>query len=247
MKTIDISNNCIHIYKKEKKLHKEICDFIIKQSIISVRNHGRCTISLAGGGTPKPIYERLAKKRNIEKMPWSKTKVFWGDERFVGPENDESNLKMARKALLDKVPIPKGNIYPIPTHGSPADAASLYEETIREQFKSRPPQFDLMLLGLGDDGHTASLFPNTQVLHETTALVREVFHPVQQKFRISLTAEVINASNSIIFIVQGKSKAKAVFEVLNGEENIDLYPAQLISRGGGRVHWFLDKAAASEL
>lgn len=223
----------------------------------AIASQGRCTIALAGGSTPKPVYEALAKQN----LPWDKLIVFWGDERYVAPDHPDSNQLMARQAWLDKVAIPESNIHPMPTDGeSPAADAAKHEAHLREVFEisSGFPAFDLILLGMGDDGHTASLFPHTAVLHE-----REKAIAVGEKDkqpRLTFTVPLINQANCVLFLVAGANKNEAIGQILTDSTETDLakesssamsdkdlsYPARLI-KPQGELCWLLDRPAAGNL
>lgn len=244
---MEIGNNHIHIFKTKEKLQHEVAESIVKQAVLGFRTNGRFTISLSGGSTPKSIYELLVTESFVHRMPWSKILFFFGDERFAPHEDEDSNYRMAHEAMFAHAPISIQNIFPIPTHENPSLSAMDYEDVLHAQFKSRPPSFDLILLGLGADGHTASIFPKTQVVQETNRWVREVYIRSQKKFRITLTAQVINAGVYRSFIVVGEQKAKALKEVLMGDYDPVTYPAQLIAQSGKHVHWYIDEAAAQYL
>jgi 6-phosphogluconolactonase len=215
----------------------------------AVAARGRFTIALAGGGTPRATYERLSLAPYAEGMPWSRTWVFFGDERRVGPEHPDSNYRMAADALLSKVAVPPAQIFRIPGEAEDAEeTATAYGRRLAEVFGSRRgerPRFDLILLGLGVDGHTASLFPGSPA-------VREVFRPVAAVHaaaaaipqRVTLTFPVITAAAHILFLVAGPEKAKVVKSVL-----VDgaMLPAAMARPTNGRLRWILDRAAAGLL
>lgn len=174
--------------------------------------------------------------------------IFWGDERWVPLTDDLSNAKMAFEALLDHVPVPKEQIFPMWAEGtSPGDFAQRYEATLRKHLQPTG-RFDLVLLGMGADGHTASWFPNTAVLHEYNKWVAAYFLDAQDMYRITLTIPLVNQAAKVAVIAYGAAKADALYEVLRGERNIEKYPAQLIDRSvDGRVTWFVDEAAAERV
>jgi 6-phosphogluconolactonase len=204
---------------------------------------GRFAIALSGGSTPKLLFEILAQPPFRDRFPWSRTHVFWGDERFVPPDSQDSNLGMARLALLNHVPLPPANINPMPTTGTLHDSASAYQATLqayygRESLDMERPLFDVMLLGLGDNGHTASLFPGTAALDETLAWVTPVTEGVPQP-RLTLTYPAIACSRQVAFMVAGAGKAAAVRRVLEGDRS---QPATRVT-SAGELTWFLDRAA----
>jgi 6-phosphogluconolactonase len=216
---------------------------VIEKIQAAIAQHNRCTIALAGGSTPKPVYQALAKAD----LPWDKLHIFWGDERYVPLTHPDSNANMAKAAWLDQVPIPSEQIYPVPTGATdPATDAAAYEQTLQRVFATSAdfPSFDLILLGLGDDAHTASLFPHTAVLAETQRWVS-----VGQKGddpRITFTASLINQAQTVIFLVSGASKQAALSQVFAPSAADNAYPARLI-RPQGQLYWVCDAAAGGGL
>jgi 6-phosphogluconolactonase len=210
----------------------------------AIQERGLCTIALAGGNTPKPVYEALA----AQQLPWEKVHVFWGDERYVPPDHPESNQAMARHALLDRVDIPTGNIHPMAAdEAEPAVAARKHEEHLREFFKLQAgevPTFDLILLGMGDDGHTASLFPHTDALQVRDRLITVGSKDNQP--RLTFTAPLINHARCVIFIVAGANKRSALDQIFAPVADDLTYPARLI-QPQGELWWLLDQAAGQDL
>jgi 6-phosphogluconolactonase len=241
------NKNTIQIFETPEALCKGMADFILNLAQQSVQSRGKFVVALSGGNTPKALYELLAKSPYREQMPWTQTFFFWGDERCVPETDKQNNSFMTRQALLNKIEIPENNIYPVQTGLAPHLAAMAYEQTIRDFFEQSFPVFDLMLLGLGENGHTASLFPGTAAIHEEMHLVTEVFVEELKMFRITLTIPVINNSANIVFLVSGQSKAEVVQKVINTGYNENHLPAQLIRAVKGRLYWFLDRQAASKL
>jgi 6-phosphogluconolactonase len=172
---------------------------------------------------------------------------FFGDERYVPADHANSNFLMVKKALFDPLKIANENTFAVDTSLSPAEAAVDYEQRIRSHFQNKACKFDMILLGLGDNSHTASLFPHTAVLHEKESLVKEIYVQEVNMYRITFTAPLINEAHCIAFLVYGASKAEAVGNILHGPANIEMYPAQLIKPIGGELHWFLDGPAASDV
>jgi len=240
---MDLQNK-IRIFDTEDELTEAAAVFIMNTAKHAVDTRGRFVISLSGGHTPEKLYARLVKPPFHDEMPWSKTFVFWGDERCVPSDDKQNNAHMARTLLLNHVDISSSNINPIPVDMPPAGAAKDYERTIKNLFGEEPPRFDLILLGLGENGHTASLFPNTDVLSEHNHLVKEVFVPEQKMFRITMTADLINLACNIIFLVQGEGKSEILKAVLTDSQPFDKYPAQLVKPVNGNLFWFIDKKAA---
>jgi 6-phosphogluconolactonase len=222
-------------------------DLFVRQVDSAVRARGRAAVALSGGSTPKRMYELLATEPWKGKVQWHLVHVFWGDERCVPPSDRASNYGMSSLALLDQVPIPGGNVHRIPAELSPPKlAASQYEADMRRYFGDSEPVFDLVLLGLGTNAHTASLFPNTPALSITDRWVAYNFIEEIQMCRITLTAPVLNAGRAVAFLVTGQEKAEVVRDVLYGDFDSQNKPAQLI-RPTGEFLWVLDKAAASKL
>lgn len=202
-------------------------------------------IALAGGSTPQPIYQQLARSDSVD---WSNVQVFFGDERTVGPDHEDSNYRMAEESLFRVAGIPDENVFRIRGELDPEEAARLYEQQIKQVFNAtghEAPRFDLILLGMGADGHTASLFPNTPALDEYSRLV--VANPVPQKdtIRITLTYPVLNAAHQVVFLVTGEDKAPALREVMFAGCNVP--PAGRLEPDRGSVIWFLDAEAGSQL
>lgn len=212
----------------------------------AVNERGRFLIALSGGSTPRPLYEALAGRPDA--VDWARTQVFFSDERFVPPDSPRSNFWMAKETLLSKVPIPERHVHPVDTVDiEPERAASLYAQGIRrvaETAMGEIPVFDLILLGLGDDGHTASLFPGTEGLGVRDEIVAANYVPQQSEWRITFTYPLINAGESVMFAVRGAAKAPIVAGVLNGDA---AYPASGVHPASGKLIWLLDEAAASQV
>lgn len=210
----------------------------------AIAARGQCTIALSGGGTPQPLYEALAQ----QSLPWDKVHVFWGDERYVPADHPDSNEGMARQAWLDHVPLPPENIHPMPTdEADPAVAAAKHAAHLQDFFGAAPgefPQFDVILLGIGDDGHTASLFPHTQALQVCDRLVTVGNKDGQP--RITFTVPLLNCARSVVFLVAGASKQTALAHIFAPTDDDNLYPARLI-RPQGECLWLLDGAAGAKL
>ena len=216
----------------------------------AIAEHGRFTVALSGGSTPRALYERLAQSPLSESIDWATVDVFWGDERMVPPDDIESNYRIARETLLAHVPIPAANIYPVPTIGGTAEAAArAYEETLIAAFGSELPRFDLILLGLGPDGHTAALFPGQpEAVRPSAALAAAVHNaPKPPPVRITCTYRLINAAANVLFLVAGTDKALALREVLRGSVDVARLPAQGVRPKQGALVWLVDTAAAKEL
>jgi 6-phosphogluconolactonase len=207
---------------------------------------GDFRVSLSGGSTPKALYGLLASDEFRGRFPWSRVSWYWGDERFVPYDHPDSNYRMTREAMLAKAPVPRENIHPIPTDGSPEDAARRYERTLQEAYGATTldparPLFEITLLGLGSDGHTASLLPGEPVLDERRRWVAAVSHG-RPEIRITMTLPVIESSRRVAFLVAGREKA-AIFRTIRAGDS-DLPAAQV--RPVGELLWFVDRAAAGE-
>lgn len=226
-------------FKNSSELIEETANFIIS---LAKESLGRFSISLAGGSTPKGLYERMAQPDIAANFPWRQTHFFWGDERFVPETDSRSNFKMTAETLLSKVPVPAENIHAVKTSlASPSAAADEYERQQKIFFKTGPgvfPSFDLVLLGLGEDGHTASLFPGDPALEITDRLAAPAKLTTAEP-RITLTYPVLNNAKNIIFLVSGESKKKILKEVLPGKSSNVIYPAQKIQPSHGKLFWFL--------
>lgn len=216
----------------------------------AIADHGRFTVALSGGSTPRALYKRLAQSPLKEAINWGNVLVFWGDERMVPPDDIESSYRMARETLLAQIAIPAANIYPVPTiGGTPEAAASAYEETITAAFGTDSPRFDLILLGIGPDGHTASLFPGQpEVVRPSAALAVAVHNaPKPPPTRITFTYTLINAAANVLFVVSGADKAAALQAVLRGPVDVARLPAQGVRPNQGALVWLVDAEVAKEL
>jgi 6-phosphogluconolactonase len=213
----------------------------------AVADHGYCTLALAGGSTPKPLYAGLAS----QDLPWEKLYIFWGDERYVPVEHPDSNAGMAKSVWLDQVPIPRDQVFITPTaEGDPAISAKQLETTLRQAFgplqalaPDEVPQFDLILLGMGDDGHTASLFPHTAALGVSDRLVTVGYKDSDP--RITFTVPLINHSRRVLFLVAGADKQAALTQVFAPEGDALAYPSRLV-RPRGELRWLLDRQAVGD-
>jgi len=201
------------------------------------------TVALSGGSTPKILYQLLAEEPFRAQVPWARTHFFWSDERHVPPDHPDSNYRMAHEAMLSRVP--ETNVHRISSENpSASEAADEYEQTLIHQTKHSLPRLDLILLGLGADGHTASIFPGSEVLHETTRLVTAPWVEKLNTYRITMTLPLLNNGASVLFLVSGAEKAGIVKEVLKGPKK---YPAQAVQPTNGELLWMLDNDAASQI
>lgn len=214
----------------------------------SITERGKFTVVLSGGSTPKAMLSLLAQNPFVASLPWPAIHFFWGDERCVPPDHADSNFRMATEALLGKIPLPPENIYRIPAEAQDHNrAAESYSTIIQQALGTDAPQFDLVFLGMGADGHTASLFPGTAALQVEDRIAVANFVEKLDAWRITLTAKTINQARNVIFLVAGEDKAVALKEVLEGEYQPETYPSQLIAPASGSLLWMLDEAAASLL
>jgi 6-phosphogluconolactonase len=208
---------------------------------------GRFTVALSGGQTPLRAYQLLSESPYREMVSWENTYFFWGDERCVPKDDPRNNAHMASEMFLNQVPVPRDHIHPIPTELPPDKAAEEYEKLLRKFFRNGLPRFDLVFLGLGEDGHTASLFPHSSILEERARWVKEVLVPDQHIQRVSLTVPALVEASAIVFLVQGANKSLALREVLEGPYRPHEYPAQLIRPTRGQLVWLVDVDAARDL
>ncbi|MEO8148321.1 MAG: 6-phosphogluconolactonase [Bacteroidia bacterium] len=234
----------INVYKTEDELLSAFANFFIKTVQNAIAERGAFNVVLSGGNSPKKLYELLASSSYNKKMDWKKLFFFFGDERCVPQDDNENNARMVQQALFDPLHISSNQIFKIDTSLPPHEAAAKYMHVITDHFKEREPSFDLIILGLGENSHTASLFPYYKVLTETSATVKEIFLQDENRYRITMTAPLINLAHHIAFLVYGKGKAEAVHHVLKDKTDIQKYPAQLIRSVNGDLQWFLDEASA---
>jgi 6-phosphogluconolactonase len=210
----------------------------------AVLARGRFCVALAGGGTPRRCYQLLAREPLRELVPWQQTHVFWGDERCVPADDPRNNALMARRTLLDHVPVPPEQVHPMVCNGSPVEAAAEYEALLRGFFANGRSRFDLVVLGLGENGHTASLFPGTSVLEEQQRWVGDVYVADEGLHRLTLTAAAINQAALVVFMVSGSDKAPILRKVLKEAQDPRSIPAQLIKPVDGGMLWMVDRDAA---
>ncbi len=232
----------IKIFADKTDLSRFFGDILEKES----NEKDSVTIALSGGSTPKAIFDILASEYQ-NRIKWEKLRFFWGDERCVKPDDAESNYGMTRTHLFDKVPVSESNIFRVKGELSPDEAASQYETIIRNELPETNgwPQFDLMILGMGDDGHTASIFPYQIELWDSEKICEVATHPDSGQKRVTLTGNVINNAKQIIFLVTGKNKAGKAHEIINEKGNFKTYPASLVNKKSSL--WMMDEDAAALL
>lgn len=232
----------ITVFDDLEKLYKKAADVFVDLSKKSIQKNDRFVVALSGGSSPKAIFKLLATPEYKEQIEWNKVYFFWVDERWVPLNDDKSNFRMTDEALLHQVPVDQNHIFPMYAEGvTPEDYAKAYEQQIRTVLGD-DGIFDFILLGMGDDGHTASLFPGEEVLNEKEKWVSAYYLKPQEMFRITLTAPIINNADNILAIAFGESKKHALNEVLNGEYKPSLYPMQLIEKKDG-FQFFTDEKA----
>jgi 6-phosphogluconolactonase len=265
----------LSISKNIEDQSQQVAEWMVDDIRKTLQLQDRFTIALSGGSTPKKLHLLLASDQFKNRIDWQKVHVFWGDERYVPFNDDRNNAKMAFDTLLDHVPVPRSQIHIMRTDIDPEESAKEYEIILREYFPgaasyklqaasnltspsaaeglpkaqhvSRLTTFDLVLLGLGDNAHTLSLFPGEEVIHEKDRWVRSVFVKEINMRRITMTAPVVNLSKRVAFLVSGQDKAQAVAHILSDSYDPDLYPAQVIKPVNGELFWFLDEAAATRV
>lgn len=241
----------IKIYPDANQIARAAAEEFVRLANEAVQETGRFAVALAGGSTPKTLYSLLAEDEALrQQLPWDKLHFFWGDERHVPPDHKDSNYRMANEALLSRVPVPAENVHRIRSEDPDAQkAAADYDQEVRSFFQPGAgewPRFDLVLLGMGPDGHTASLFPGTTALSETERLVVATWVEKFRTFRVTMTFPVLNNAANVLFLVGGAEKTEVLRTVLS-ESAAPQFPAQLIRPVAGRLVWLLDEAAAGTL
>jgi len=233
----------LQVYPDSAALAQAAADLFVNVGQMAMADRGAFRVALAGGNTPRAAYELLAQEPRSLDLSWSDVYVYFGDERCVPPDDEQSNYRMARKAFLDAVPIPPHNIHRMRGEIDPGQAANEYASILRTDL-AEPPRFDLVLLGLGPDGHTASLFPGTPPDTDDGALVRAVYAQSQMMWRITITPRVINLARTVAFQVEGSEKADVFAKVYQGPIDPTTYPAQIVHPSSGRLIWMADDLAA---
>ena len=241
----------IEVVTDGEALSRKAADYLVRIATDAIAARGQFSIGLPGGSTPRALFERLANPAWAGLIDWARVHVYWGDERCVPPDHLDSNYRLARETLLDRVPVLAHHVHRMAGELAPTEAAQRYEAELRAFFAADSgtpqPRFDLVLLGMGDDGHTASLFPGTKALREATSWVVENYVPRLDSWRITLTASAINSAAHVLFLVSGAAKAEALRAVLHGPRQPEVYPAQLIRPQAGQLIWLVDRAATTRL
>lgn len=251
----------LRIFQNFDELSRFAAERFVEIGSAAIKKHGRFSVALAGGSTPKPLYRMLSTDEFRKRLEWQKVLFFFGDERNVPPDDEKSNFRMAKKNLFEPLHIPSENVFRWKTEIEDAEkAAEIYEREIRDFFDleksptaaevfsgSAFPRFDLILLGMGADGHTASLFPGSGALKETKKIAAANRVEKLDSFRLTLTFPVINNAANVMFLVSGEEKAETLQTVIEGEFEPDKYPAQLVVPENGELFWLVDSSAASLL
>lgn len=235
------------IFKDKETASQQAAQMIMQLILSSLQRKDICTVALSGGSSPVRLYEILSEEPYKEKIPWDKIHFFWGDDRYVPHDDDRSNFKLAMDTMLGKLPVPPGHVHGMPTETDAATDATAYEAELRKFFDNEGPAIDINIMGLGENGHTASLFPHIDILHDHTHWVVGPYIDEVKMHRITLTADALNQSKNILFLVFGESKADVLHQVLEGPYQPEELPAQLIKPVDGTVTWILDEAVAGKL
>ncbi len=242
-----------HVVESTESLSRTAADEFVLRATDAIGERGRFVVALSGGSTPKPLFQLLATSEYASRVDWHNVHVCWGDERCVSPDDERSNFRMASDALLAHVPIPAANVHRMRGEDAPEGAATEYETELRELFDvsdkrdNNFPSFDLILLGLGTDGHTASLFPHSAALYERTRWIVAEYGESVEMWRLTFTLPLINASRRVLFLVAGADKADVVRDIRSPIIARDPLPAELVAPDHGVVHWLFDKDAYSKM
>jgi 6-phosphogluconolactonase len=241
----------VYIHQTTEAVARSAAEAFVRLTRQAASDGAPFRVALSGGSTPKLLYQLLVSDEFRSEVPWDAVDFFFGDERWVPPDDPASNYKLANDELFVPLNISTTSVFPMPTVGlTPDEAAAVYEGAIRSEFdlsQDEAPRFDLIFLGMGDEGHTASLFPHTAVLHENDRLVAATYVDKLQANRVTFTPITINAAREVILMIGGAGKSTALKQVLEGEDNPDEFPAQLLRNALGHVTWLVDKDAASDL
>lgn len=237
----------IKVFANIDEMSRAAAALFAKAAKRAVDARGRFIVALSGGSTPRRMHELLALSPYHNRVPWNRIHFFWGDERCVPLDDPRNNAANAIEQLLSKVSVNEAHVHRVESELPPREAARLYDKQLHEFFDNNSPRFDLVFLGLGQNGHTASLFPGTPILDETARWASEVYVEEQNMHRVSLTAWTINQSQQIVFLVAGKEKASVLHNVLDGDCEPERLPAQLIDPVDGELDWYVDESAAALL
>ena len=237
----------LHVYPDKTELATATATQIAQDIIRAIEERGNCCIALSGGQTPRPVYHNLSKAAFGASIDWSKVQIFFVDERMVPPSDPASNFGMVQQELLSHIKIPTQNVHRIQGELDAMQAGEMYDKELRIAFPNAVPQFDLILLGVGEEGHTASLFPGSAALHETERYAVANFVAVQNAWRVTLTLPVINNARKIIFLVSGIAKSQIISALSHAKTGEQILPATMVQPTAGTTQWMLDTEAASLL
>lgn len=237
----------LHIFENKEIMSDKLAAWIAGFIDDTLKQQEYFTLVLSGGSTPKILFQKLASAEYLSRINWKRIHVFWGDERVVPFKDERNNARMAFEFLLDHVDIPADQIHVMRTDIEPNFAATEYSKILHRYFDHTVQSFDLVLLGMGDDGHTLSLFPGSPIIEEHKNWVNSVYNKKQEMYRITLMPAIVNRSSRIAFMVEGEKKAHALHEILEGKYDPSQFPSQIIKPVSGELHWFVDKAAAKNL
>ena len=237
----------LHIFDDKEIMSEQLASWIAHLVQDTLKNQDYFTLVLSGGGTPKLLFEKLASGEYKNKIDWKRVHIFWGDERAVPFDDDRNNAKMAYDILINHIDVPSGQVHIMRTDIEPKLAAEEYEKILHQYFDKTSNSFDLVLLGMGDDGHTLSLFPGSPIIEEHEHWVNSVYNEQQKMYRITLMPVVVNKASNIVFMVDGAKKANILQRVIEGPYIPLKLPAQIVKPSNGELSWFLDKAVAKEL
>lgn len=237
----------LNIYNSKEKLSEGLASWICVLIKSTLQGQEFFTLALSGGETPQLLYKKLASEEYKEKIDWKRVHIFWGDERAVPFDDDRNNAKMAFKNLLIPSGIPEAQVHKMRVDIEPVFAAKDYENVLHTYFDKTEKSFDLILLGVGDDGHTLSLFPDSPLLETPRHWVNSVYNEDQKMYRITLMPSIVNKASHIAFMVTGENKSEILHRIIEGQYEPIVLPAQIIKPENGELHWFLDKEAAEKL
>ena len=237
----------LHIFENPEILGENLAEWVCNLMEETLKEQQSFSLVLSGGETPKVLYQKLATEKYKSRIDWERVRIFWGDERAVHFTDDRNNAKMAFDLLLNHVNVPASQIHIMRTDIEPNFAVTEYRKMLHTYFDNTLNSFDLVLLGMGDDGHTLSLFPDSAIIDDNSHWVNSVFNEQQEMYRITLMPVLVNKARNIVFMVDGEKKAGVLEKVLEGEQKPSEFPAQLIKPETGELHWFLDEPAAKNL
>lgn len=237
----------IKLFENKETLSRAAAELFATQAQTAVTAHRRFTVVLSGGETPRRTYELLAQEPYRSRIPWPQVHIFWGDERCVPADDPRNNAGVARRTCLDALPLAREQLHPIVCEGAPSLGAEKYAAHLRRFFGNDPPRFDFIFLGLGEDGHTASLLPTSKALREQVRWTAVTRRPEEAFSRVTLTAPLLNQAALVVFLVMGQNKARVVQSLFKAPSHQPLLPAQLIQPASGELYWFIDQEAASLL